>query len=213
MECAVIGTGFFLPVIRSHPNTYREGIETMTQPSVSESRDINASAARIFSILANPALQPEVDGTGMLRGAVDSEVITQVGDVFYISMTHWHLGNYVMANHVLTFEQDRQISWEPIVYSYENPDYEQSVGHPGLREWGWQLEPLSDNATRVTEYFEGSRLPEELRKFIEDGEFWRPAMVTSLENLERLATVPVAERGESPQSKTASEFVQLFEGN
>jgi len=56
----------------------------------------------------------------MLRGAVDSEVITKVGDVFYISMTHWHLGNYVMANHVLAFEQDRQISWEPVVYSYEN---------------------------------------------------------------------------------------------
>ena len=30
----------------------------MIQPSVSESRDINASAARIFSILSNPALQP-----------------------------------------------------------------------------------------------------------------------------------------------------------
>jgi hypothetical protein len=209
----LIATGFFLPVIRSHQNAYWKGIETMTQPSVSESRDIKASAARIFSILANPALQPEVDGTGMLRGAVDSEVITKAGDVFYISMTHWHLGNYVMANHVLAFEQDRQISWEPVVHSYENPKYEQSVGQPGLREWGWKLEPLSDDATRVTEYFEGSRLPEELRKFIEDGEFWRPAMVTSLENLERLATVPIAERGESPQSKTASEFVHLFKGD
>jgi hypothetical protein len=209
----LIATGFFLPVIRSHLNANWKGIETMTQPSVSESRDINASAARIFSILANPALQPEIDGTGMLRGAVDSEVITKVGDVFYISMNHWHLGNYVMANHVLSFEQDRQISWEPVVYSYENPKYEQSIGHPGLREWGWKLEPLSDDVTRVTEYFEGSRLPEELRKYIKDGEFWRPAMVTSLENLERLATFPIAESGNSPQSKTASEFVQLFESD
>jgi hypothetical protein len=148
-----------------------------------------------------------------LRGAVASEVITKVGDVFYISMTHWHLGNYVMANHVLAFEQDRRISWEPVVHSYENPEYEQSVGHPGLREWGWELEPISDDTTRVTEYFEGSRLPEELRKFIEDGEFWRPAMVTSLDNLERLVTNPTKERGEIAQSETALEFVKLFEGD
>ena len=125
----------------------------------------------------------------MLQSAVDNEVITKVGDVFYISMTHWDRGNYVMANHVVAFVQDRHIAWEPVVHSYENPEYKDAVGGPGLREWGWQLEPLSDRTTRVTEYFEGSRLPEGLRKFIEDGEFWRPAMVTSLANLERMATM------------------------
>ena len=181
----------------------------MITPSVSESRDINASAALIFSILSNPALQPHVDGTGMLRSGVDNEVITKVGDVFYISMTHWDRGNYVMANHVVAFEQDRHIAWEPVVHSYENPDYKDAVGGPGLREWGWQLEPLSDTTTRVTEYFEGSRLPEGLRKFIEDGEFWRPAMLTSLENLERIATM-TQDSGGTPRSETASRFTELF---
>ena len=182
----------------------------MIQPSVSETRDINASPSRIFSILSNPALQPDVDGTGMLRSADDNQVITKVGDVFYISMTHWDRGNYVMANHVVAFEQDRHIAWEPIVYSYENPEYQDAVGGPGLREWGWQLEPLSDGATRVTEYFEGSRLPEGLRKFIEDGEFWRPAMVTSLENLERMATMSPEDGHEPPRSETASRFIELY---
>jgi hypothetical protein len=182
----------------------------MVQPSVSESRDINASAARIFSILSDPALQPDVDGSGMLRSAVDNEVITKVGDVFYVSMTHWHLGNYVMANHVIAFEQDRRIAWEPVVHSFENPEYRGGVGQPGLREWGWQLEPLTDVATRVTEYFEGSRLPENLRKFIEDGEFWRPAMVTSLENLERMATKPFGNGLPDQQSETAPPFTELF---
>ncbi len=182
----------------------------MIQPSVSESRDINASAARIFSILSNPALQPDVDGTGMLQSAVANEVITKVGDVFYISMTHWDRGNYVMANHVVAFVQDRHIAWEPVVHSYENPEYQDAVGGPGLREWGWQLEPLSDGTTRVTEYFEGSRLPEGLRKFIEDGEFWRPAMVTSLANLQRMATMSPENSGGAPQSETASRFTELF---
>jgi hypothetical protein len=182
----------------------------MVQPSVFESRDINASASRIFSILCNPALQPDVDGTGMLRGEVGNEVIAKVGDVFYISMTHWARGNYVMANHVVAFEQDRRIAWEPVVHSYERSEYQSVVGRPGLREWGWQLEPLSDRTTRVTEYFEGSRLPEELRKFIQDGEFWRPAMVTSLENLERMATKSDGDSREMPQSETASQFTELF---
>jgi uncharacterized protein YndB with AHSA1/START domain len=184
----------------------------MTQSSVSESRDIDAPAARIFSILSDPAMHPEVDGTGMLRSAVDHSPIATVGDVFYIKMAHWHLGNYVMANHVLMYEQDRLISWEPVVYSYENPEYQSSVGHPGLREWGWQLEPLSDGRTRVTAFFEGSRLPEELRKFIKDGEFWRPAMVTSLENLERIVSQSVGNDEEIPQSETAAPFIELFRG-
>jgi hypothetical protein len=117
-----------------------------------------------------------------------------------------------MANHVVAFQQDRLIAWEPVVFSYENPEYQSSVGHPGLREWGWQLEPLSDDRTRVTEFFEGSRLPEELRKFIEDGEFWRPAMVTSLDNLERLVNQSGDFDRELPPSDTAAPFIELFRG-
>jgi hypothetical protein len=183
----------------------------MIPPSVTETRDIDAPAARIFSVLSDPAVHPEVDGTGMLRSAVDNQPVTHVGDVFYIDMVHWHLGGYVMANHVNEFEQDRLIAWEPVVFSYENPEYEQAVGQPGLRQWGWRLEPLSDDRTRVTVFFEGSRLPESLREFIEDGEFWRPAMVTSLDNLEHIVTQSEAIPQES-HSATAPRFVELFKG-
>ena len=116
------------------------------------------------------------------------------------------------VDHVVEFEQDRLIGWEPVVFSYENPEYEQSVGHPGLREWGWQLEPLGEDRTRVTAFFEGSRLPEELRKFIDEGEFWRPAMVTSLDNLERIVRQSNGGDQELPHSETATPFVELFRG-
>ena len=183
----------------------------MIEPSVAESRDIDAPAAHIFSILTNPAMHPRVDGTGMLRSATDNQRVTGVGDVFTIEMVHWHLGNYVMANHVIEFEQDRLIGWEPVVLSYENPEYVQSVGQPGLREWGWKLEPLSDNRTRVTTFFEGSRLPASLREFIAEGEFWRPAMVTSLDNLARIVNQSSGPAGLA-QSETARQFVELFRG-
>jgi uncharacterized protein YndB with AHSA1/START domain len=180
----------------------------MVESSVSESRDIDAPAARIFSILSDPAMHPEVDGTGMLRSAVENTPVSTVGDVFRIDMVHWDLGNYVMANHVVEYELDRLIAWEPVVDSWENSKYQSTVGQPGLRVWGWQLKPLSDDRTRVTAFFEGSRLPEELRRFIEEGEFWRPAMVTSLENLERL--VSQSDGTEFSHSETATPFIELF---
>jgi len=183
----------------------------MIPTSVTESRDIDAPAARIFSVVSDPSRHPEVDGSGMLRSAVDNERVTRVGDVFHINMVHWDLGNYVMANHVVAFEKDRLIAWEPIVDSWENSKYQSTVGQPGLRHWGWQLEPLSENSTRVTAFFEGSRLPEDLRKFIEDGEFWRPAMATSLENLEGIVTKVDATPSDT-HSATATPFVELFKG-
>ena len=97
------------------------------------------------------------------------------------------------------------------MFAYENPEYEQAVGQPGLRHWGWQLEPLSDDRTRVTAFFEGSRLPESLREFIKDGEFWRSAMATSMDNLENIVAQPDATRRTSP-SATAAQFERLFKG-
>src|ERR1700722_3850623 len=160
----------------------------MTEPSISVSRDIDASAARIFAIVSDPAQHPAIDGTGMLRSADENQVMAKVGDVFYMSMTHWDLGDYVMENHVVEFEQDRRVGWDPVAQVNNDERWDRMPSNREPRVWGWQLEPLGDERTRVTAFFEGRRLSESLRKFIEDGEFWRPAMVTSLENLERLAT-------------------------
>jgi hypothetical protein len=62
------------------------------------------------------------------------------------------------------------------------------LGGSPQQRWGWQLERLSDDNTRVTEYFDCSRCTEDLRNYIKDGEFWRLAMKPSLMNLEGLAT-------------------------
>lgn len=160
----------------------------MLPPSVTESRDVNASATRIFALLSNPAQHPQIDGTGMLRAAGDAKVISAVGDLFYMSMVHWDMGNYVMENQVVEFEKDRLIAWEPTLYSAENPVFQKNVGGRTQQRWGWQLEPLSEQSTRVTEFFDCRRCPEGLRSYIKDGEFWRMAMLTSLFHLDKLAT-------------------------
>jgi hypothetical protein len=178
---------------------------------VTESRDIDVSASRIFLIVSDPARHPDIDGTGMLRSAADNQVISKVGDVFFMSMTHWHMGNYVMENHVVEFEQDRRIAWEPVAQISEMGDFDSNSRSSEPRRWGWQLEPLSEESTRVTEFYECSRLSEGLRNFIKDGEFWRPAMVTSLANLERLVTMTVGELLETKKAETASVFAELFQ--
>jgi hypothetical protein len=157
-------------------------------PSVSVSRDIASSAAAIFAVVANPSMHPVIDGTGMAQSADDNTVITGVGDVFVMHMKHWNLGDYGMENHVVEFVPDRRIVWEPRAHTYQESDFPGDASVPETRYWGWELEPLGDNVTRVTEFFDGSRLSEGLRVFLEDGEFWRKGMVKSLENLERIVT-------------------------
>ena len=48
--------------------------------SVEVSRRIAAPAARIFEILSSPQGHAELDGSDMLRGAIDGRPITGVGN-------------------------------------------------------------------------------------------------------------------------------------
>lgn len=77
------------------------------------SRRIEAPAGELFGILADPRRHLDMDGSGMLRGAASEGVISGVGDVFVMKMHYAQLGDYEMNNHVVEYEQDRRIGWEP----------------------------------------------------------------------------------------------------
>ncbi len=158
----------------------------MAEPSISVTRNIPASAGRIFTVLARPADHPHVDGSGMVRTALEDGVISKVGDVFAMNMFNDEMGDYVMENRVVEFEPERRIVWEPVLRSIDNPDFRSDVGEPAHHQWGWQLEPLDADHTRVTEFFDCSRSPDWLRKAVDGGERWRPEIEASLENLEKL---------------------------
>ncbi len=76
------------------------------------SRRIEAPAALIFEILANPHRHMDFDGSDMLRGAVFNRAISSVGDTFTMKM-HRLGRDYLMLNQVVEFEPDRRIFWEP----------------------------------------------------------------------------------------------------
>ncbi len=49
----------------------------------------------------------------MVRAAVDAVTVSRVGDVFVMAMHFSALGDYEMDNHVVEYELDRRIGWEP----------------------------------------------------------------------------------------------------
>jgi uncharacterized protein YndB with AHSA1/START domain len=152
---------------------------------VAVSRRIASPAHDIFQILANPARHREFDGSDSLRGAASTAMVLGVGDVFVMKMHFPHLGDYEMNNHVVEYEQDRRIGWEP----------EAGRGHPNAapgspdparwgQRWSYQLSPDGPGATVVTEIYDCSRAPEEERAGMDNGNVWVPAMAQTLERLD-----------------------------
>jgi len=166
---------------------------------VAVSRRICAPAHDIFQVLANPAQHPELDGSGSLREAVTTTMISGVGDVFVMKMYFPHLGDYEMNNHVVEYEQDRRIGWEP----------EAGRGHPAAlgspdpprwgQRWSYQLIPDGRDATVVTEIYDCSRAPEEERAGMDNGKIWIESMTKTLERLDALCARP----GNSPVRRRA----------
>jgi hypothetical protein len=149
-------------------------------PPVTESKRINAPASDIFAILSDPKQHTAIDGSGMLRGALTDSVITGVGDVFVLRMYFSEMGDYEMANTVITFEPDRRISWEPRRHDVEQEDWEHS--------WGYELTPDGNGATVVTEIFNCARWPKDEREKMENGKIWVDAMRKTLAKLDEVCS-------------------------
>jgi hypothetical protein len=156
---------------------------TTHEPSISISRDIDAPAHEVFYYLARPADHTKIDGSGMLRGTDDSQVLSGIGDVFVMRMFNDILGDYVTENHVVEFEQDRRIAWEPVLKATDKADFQSRIGDRAHLRWGWELIPRPEGGTRVTEFYDLSAAPEWLHEATNEGETWRQAMEASLANL------------------------------
>jgi hypothetical protein len=154
---------------------------------VKVSRRIPAPPSRVFAILADPTKHTELDGSGMLRGSLTTRSVTGVGDVFTMRMFFSELGDYVMNNHVVAFEPNRVIAWEP-----EAGRGHPNAGPPGSPEnrwghrWIFELRPDGPDATIVTEIYDCSRAPQEERVEMNNGSIWIESMTSTLEKLETL---------------------------
>jgi uncharacterized protein YndB with AHSA1/START domain len=116
---------------------------------VCASREIAASAQRIFELIADPARQPRWDGNDNLAEAPGGQRVRARGEVFIMTTTK---GN-VRENLVVEFDEGRLIAWRPAEPGQEPP------GHL----WRWALEPINASRTRVTHTYDWTALTDEGR--------------------------------------------------
>lgn len=130
---------------------YRPVTETIDVPRiVHASRDVAATPAVIFDLIADPAQQPRWDGNDNLARAVEGQRVRAVGDVFTTTLTN----GADRDNHIVEFEEGRRIAWNPSERDKTPP------GHL----WRWELEPIDDTHTRVTHTYDWTALHDELRQ-------------------------------------------------
>lgn len=106
---------------------------------VSITKTVRVPAARIFDALTDPAQHPLIDGSGSVRGTRgESATRLRLGDTFGMDM---RLGvPYPVTNRVVEYEEGKLIAWR------------HGAGH----RWRWELEPVDEQTTEVTETFDYS---------------------------------------------------------
>jgi hypothetical protein len=152
---------------------------------VAVSRRIEASTADIFNILANPERHPDIDGSGMLREGAANPRVSGTGDIFVMKMHHPKVGDYEMDNHVVEFEVNRRIGWEPVWHGVSRSTDDSRRN--GSR-WMFELTPDGPDATILTEIYDCSGSPDEVRAAVDNGNGWIEGMTKTLERVDALCT-------------------------
>jgi uncharacterized protein YndB with AHSA1/START domain len=113
-------------------------VETGSPWIVSRSLVIDAPAAQIFDILADPRRHADFDGSGSVRRAISGPARLSLGAKFGMDMRL--VVPYRISSQVKEFEEGRRIAWAHM------------MGH----RWRYELESLPSGGTRVTETFDGT---------------------------------------------------------
>lgn len=104
--------------------------------TVSATGVVAATPQDVFEYLRRPANHAAISGDGTVRDTVGGAERLELGSKFGMKM---RLGvPYRVSSKVVEFEQDRRIAW----------------AHFGRHRWRWELEPVDESSTRVTETFD-----------------------------------------------------------
>ena len=115
----------------------------------SASREIRATAGRVFEMIADPSLQPAWDGNDNLANAARGQRVRSVGDVFSMTLVK----GTVRENHGVEFVEGRRIAWKPA-----EPG-QPPVGHL----WRWEVTPIDDDRSLVVHTYDWTDLHDESR--------------------------------------------------
>ena len=102
---------------------------------------INAPAAKIFDLLADPHAHARFDGSGTITESISGPARLYEGAKFGMAMKIKI--PYRITNTVVSFEENKKITW----------------CHLMKWTWSYELEDLGNGQTQVTEIFDGSTIP------------------------------------------------------
>jgi len=108
---------------------------------ICRSAEVRASATEIFEIVADPRRHCELDGSGTVLTSVSGPQRLSQDARFSMKMKQYGVP-YQITSQVTEFADGRVLEWR----------------HPLGHRWRWELTPLSDHSTLVTETFDYSEL-------------------------------------------------------
>ncbi len=108
---------------------------------VSRTVEVQAPAADLFEIVADPRRHAELDGSGTVVGAVTGPPRLSGGARFTVRMKQYG-APYKITSRVTDFAEGQVVEWQ----------------HPLGHRWRWEFTPLPGGATRVTETFDYSHV-------------------------------------------------------
>ena len=125
---------------------------------VAVSAAVNASPARVFAIVSDPAGHVLIDGSGMLEAAPDARPLTAVGDAFEMDMDREPLGDLPMGKYKVVNTVTRIVPDALIEWNVGTPEYG-PVGHV----YGWEIVPDGPDRSTVTNYCDWSQIRQAVR--------------------------------------------------
>ncbi|MGO2860919.1 MAG: SRPBCC family protein [Brevibacterium sp.] len=111
---------------------------------VSVELDIDAPAATVFELIADPTRQPEWDGNDNLGSAVAGQRVVEVGGFFITTLTK----GVDRENHIVDFAEGSLIAWKP----------SEVGGEPFGQKWVWELEPTGEGSCLVRHTYDWTEL-------------------------------------------------------
>ncbi|MFE9537349.1 polyketide cyclase [Streptomyces sp. NPDC006691] len=145
---------------------------------------VDAAAATVFAVLADPTAHVAIDGTGWVKEAADRLPLTAVGQLFAMDMYHPNHpdGNYQVVNKVQVLEPPRAIGW---LTGSRNDSGDLEFGG---WTWRYDLVPLGPSETAVTLTYDWSAVPERIREYIQFPPFGPEHLIDSLDHLAGLVS-------------------------
>ena len=109
---------------------------------VSRAVEVQAPAAELFALVADPRRHGELDGSGTVGETVRAPQRLTEDARFSVMMKQYGVP-YRITSRVTEVAEGRVVEWR----------------HPFGHRWRWEFTPLPGASTRVTETFDYSRVP------------------------------------------------------